>query len=153
MSDLSALQLASIALAGGLLGTGGMTLFMWIVDRSGLVNADMMRAVGSLLTKSYDNALLPGVLIHFGSGIVFAGIYGAIIAGLQPSRFSTCLAFAMAMGAFHGGVVSLMLVVAVAERHPLEKFRQAGFSVAGVHWIAHVIYGAFVGIVIGNVLL
>jgi hypothetical protein len=153
MTNLSILQLASIALIGGLLGTGVMTLFMTIIDKSGLVNADMMRAVGSFFTKSLDNALLPGVLIHFGSGIVFAGIYGAILAALQPPKFNVCLAFSMAMGAFHGGIVSMMLVVAVAERHPLAKFRMAGFSVAGVHWIAHVLYGTVVGIVASNVIL
>jgi hypothetical protein len=152
MNELSIPQLVYIALAGGLLGTGVMTLFMLVVDKSGLANADMMRAVGSLLTKRYDNALLPGVLIHFTSGTVIAVVYALLVQAFDPTAFNAALAFSTALSVVHGGVVGLLLVVAVAERHPLEQFRQAGFIVAAVHWLAHVLYGFVVGLVVASAL-
>jgi hypothetical protein len=48
-------------------------------------------------------------------------------------------------GPFHGSVVSLMLVVLMAEHHPLERFREAGLRVAVTHVAAHIVYGFVVG--------
>ena len=53
------------------------------------------------------------------------------------------------MGIFHGIVVSMVLVMAVSDSHPLEQFREAGFGVAISHFIGHVVYGLTVGIVFG----
>ncbi len=34
----------------------------------------MIRALGSLVTKSYDNSLLPGLAIHYAAGHVAYGL-------------------------------------------------------------------------------
>jgi len=53
------------------------------------------------------------------------------------------------IGLFHGVAVGFLLVVAVAEYHPLKKFQEAGVEVAIAHLVGHVIYGVIVGAVIG----
>jgi hypothetical protein len=45
--------------------------------------------------------------------------------------------------------MSFILVIAVAEHHPLPEFREAGFTVAVAHVVGHVVYGALVGLVLG----
>jgi hypothetical protein len=45
-------------------------------------------------------------------------------------------------------VVSLLLVIVVAEHHPLERFREAGFRVGVTHVAAHVVYGLVLGIAV-----
>jgi len=42
-----------------------------------------------------------------------------------------------------------LLVVIVAEHHPIEQFHGAGFEVAIAHFVGHVIYGILVGLVVG----
>lgn len=39
----------------------------------------------------------------------------------------------------------------VAEKHPLEKFRNATLETGALHLIGRIIYGAVVGIVVGMV--
>ena len=74
-----------IGIISGVIGTAGMTSFLWLVDRSGKVNANMVRAVGSAVTGAYGNSLFPGNLVHFSSGIIFAIVYN--IFGLMPITY------------------------------------------------------------------
>ena len=53
------------------------------------------------------------------------------------------------IGVFHGVAFGFLLVVTVAEHHPLEQYRNAGFEVAIAHFAGHVIYGILVGLVVG----
>lgn len=133
----------------GIAGTALMSLLMTIIHRSQWANADMVRALGGLITKRYENALLPGLLIHFLSGIVFAFPY-ALVLGLldNPSIVVLTLAGAL-LGFVHGFAVSFVLLAAVSERHPLPMFRTAGFEVALAHIVGHIAYGAGVGVVLG----
>ena len=48
-------------------------------------------------------------------------------------------------GLFHGSVVGNLLVVIIAEHHPLERLREAGLPVAITHIAAHLVYGLVVG--------
>ena len=49
-------------------------------------------------------------------------------------------------GFAQGLVVSLSLVVLIAEHHPQKSFRKAGFGVAIAHLLAHIVYGGFLEI-------
>ncbi len=53
------------------------------------------------------------------------------------------------LGMIHGLIMSLILIAAVADAHPLEEFQQRSFSIALSHWVGHVAYGLVVGAVIG----
>ena len=149
MFELTIKEYIQIAILGGLLGTGAMTIVLYIIDRSAPVNSDMVRAIGSMITKSYENSFIPGLIAHIFSGIIFAIIYALVIDFLNPSDFATVVGYGTALGMFHGAAVGLMLVVSVAEHHPLEKFQKVGISVAVAHWIAHVIYGLVIGLIVG----
>ncbi len=151
MIDFSFTEYIKIALIAGLLGTLSMTIVLYFINRSGFANSDMVRAIGSLFTKKYENSFIPGIIIHFLFGIIFAGIYGLIIDSLNPNGFTAVIGYGFGLGLFQGAAVGLLLTIAVAEHHPLEKFQKAGFTVAAAHWFAHIVYGLVVGLIIAEI--
>jgi len=136
-------------LAAGPLATGGMSLFMAFVSAVGLANANMIRAVGSVWTKSYDNSLKPGLAIHFAVGMVLAFVYALFISLLNPGSLLEYVVGGVVFSTLHGLVVSFVLVVMVAQYHPIEKFQQAGSEVAVAHFAGHIIYGIIIGTILG----
>jgi len=138
-----------IIILSGILGTGGMSLVMWLITRSGLANADMVRAVGSIYTRSYENALIPGFIMHFAAGIIFAFLYVVFLSLFSLGSVGAYIGMGAMTGVFHGLVVSFLIVVLVAEHHPIEQFQKAGSEVAVAHLVGHIIYGLIVGAVIG----
>lgn len=133
----------------GLFATGVMCVFLEIITRSNITNADMIRAVGSLFTKEYENSLSPGLFVQFSFGIFFSFIYFAVFSFFVPSSLILGLTAGFVMGFFHGMVVSMALVITVAEHHPLERFRESGFAVAIAHVIGHMLYGLTLGAIYG----
>src|SRR5206468_1068598 len=67
------------ALAAGVLGGIGMEAVLWLIGRAGWAKADMIIALGSLLTKSRDNAWRVGALVHTLSAIGFAMVYVTLL--------------------------------------------------------------------------
>ncbi len=143
------IQFLFFAVLAGMVGTAGLTGFLALLTRAGVVRVPMVVALGSLLTRSRHRAVEVGVLIHVLTGIFFGMFYAwALMAIGQPGVLS-CLLFGLLIGLLHGILFSICLIVLVAESHPLEEFKQASIPVAFAHALAHVIYGALVGFVIG----
>jgi hypothetical protein len=138
-----------IVIAAGIVGTALMTGVMWFIHRAGWANADMTRALGSLVTKRYENSLLPGVAMHFTAGCIFAIGYLLIFRSLDLQSIAASIAVGTALGAFHGAAMSFILMALVAETHPVERFRTAGVEVAAAHVAGHLAYGMGVGLVAG----
>lgn len=138
-----------LGIVSGIIATGGMTVLLTLITKLGVANADMVRAVGSLFTKSLKNAVPVGLIIHFISGIIFALLYTLLIVSFQVQGFLSILKAGALIGFIHGAVVCFLLVAAVSENHPVKEFREAGFSVAVAHWFIHIVYGLLVGIMIG----
>jgi len=147
--DMNAGSIIGISLVGGVIGTLCMTIFLQIITKTGVANADMVRALGSLFTKSLKSSFSVGIVIHFTSGIIFAFIYTLVINALGLNGIIKAISAGTIMGFIQGGIVCFVLVTSVAENHPLPDFQEAGFSVAAVHWIGHIIYGFFVGLMVG----
>ncbi len=141
------LTLAAQTLLAGMVATACMSVAMWAIHSLGLSRADMIRALGSLLTKRIENALLPGMVTHFLSGVMFAFPYAIVIGSFPLGPWWSFLTAGAILGLFHGFVVGFLLVAFVAENHPLSEFREVGVSVAAAHVAGHVVYGAVVGLV------
>lgn len=135
-----------VIILAGIVSTFLMIIFLELVTRTKLANADMVRAIGSIVTGSYDRSLVPGLIIQFSFGIVFSFVYFGILSYFNSSIGLNGVLGGGLMGLFHGIVVGFVGVVTVAEHHPLERFRQAGFTVAAAHVFGHVVYGLSVGI-------
>src|SRR6516165_5823860 len=113
-----------IALAG-FLGTIAMMGLMSAIHQMKWANADMVRAIGSIFTRRMEDSYFPGLLAHCTVGVAFAFLY-ALVIGHAPliGPRGACVLGAL-LGLVHGTWVGLLLVVEVAEYHPLERFREA----------------------------
>lgn len=126
-----------------------MIAVMRMITRMDWARYDMIVAVGSLVTRTRENAFRTGAVIHVVSAIGFGVLYMVLMQKFGFAQLPATLFAGVAFGIVHGMVVSLMLVWIVAEQHPLEEFRDAGFAVGLVHFAGHVAYGAVVGLVVG----
>jgi hypothetical protein len=137
------------SLVAGLLGGAAMELAMWLISRGGWAKGNMIVALGSLVTKTRDNAFRVGVVLHTISAIGFAAVYVMLMLALGYTHLPYSLALGAGVGVLHGMIVSLMLVWVISEQHPLQEFNEAGFAVGLTHFVAHVAFGAVVGLVVG----
>lgn len=140
------MSLLGIILAG-LIGTTAMVGIMSLITRLKFANADMVRAVGSVYTKSYEGSLMPGLIIHYFNGILFGLIYSFMLSFAPVLTPGASVIICGLTGFVHGLIVGLFLMVMVAEYHPMPEFRQAGPDVAIAHVIGHIFFGIAVGTV------
>ncbi len=142
------LRLVLMPIVAGVIATGGMTAFLWSINRTGWTNADMVRAVGSLFTKSYDKALGVGLAIHFVNGILFAGVYLHLLSTLHLTNLGFEIFGGGVIGLFQGFVVGWG-IIRFSHRHPVEQFKESDYKVALAHLVGHVIYGLLIGAIFG----
>ncbi|MDB6128877.1 MAG: hypothetical protein JWM35_2773 [Verrucomicrobia bacterium] len=137
------------SLTAGLLGGAAMELTMWLISRGGWAKGDMIVALGSLVTKTRENAYRVGAILHAISAVGFAAVYVMLMIALGLTHLPQSLMLGLGVGVLHGMLVSLMLVWIVSEQHPLAEFNEAGFAVGLTHFAGHVAFGGVVGAVVG----
>lgn len=142
-------ELLWTAAVAGVIATTGMTILLWIITKLEVVHVDMVRAIGSMFTKSLDSAAGIGLVAHYLTGIILAFFYVLILSIINVSNVFQATVIGSTIGFIHGFVVSFLLVVAVGEHHPLKQFRQPGLTVAVAHYAGHLVYGFLVGLVAG----
>jgi uncharacterized membrane protein YagU involved in acid resistance len=131
----------------GLTGTVMMTLSMASIHHAGWARANMVRALGSRVTGKWEGAIKVGLVLHLTAGILFAFPYVFVISGVGPISTAQTILMGAVLGFVHGFVMSFILVAAVAEKHPIEYFRTAGFEVAAAHVFGHIAYGVGVALI------
>ena len=137
------------SLVAGILAGLAMELAMWLIGRAGHVKGDMILALGSLLSKTRDNAYRVGLVIHVTAAVGFAQVYTLLMVTLGYTHMPMSLMLGLGVGVMHGLLVSLMLVWVVADHHPLEEFKEADLLVGLSHFAGHEAYGGVVGLVVG----
>lgn len=142
------LRLILIPIFAGFIGTLGITTVLWLINKTGWTNADMVRAIGSLFTKSLQNALRIGLAVHFSAGIIISAVYLHILSILSPEKLVTLIFVGGVIGFVHGFIFSFGLVI-FAEHHPVEQFQEADFEVAIAHILGHIVYGMLIGLIFG----
>jgi hypothetical protein len=132
-------------LVGGIVGTVVMSAFLLFPRWLGIGKIDVIPAVGALVTGKVENALAPGYLIHFASGIVFAYFYWAVLLAMKlPLTWGMFALF----GGIHGVVVMLLVSIVVMEHHPIARYHERGPMTGLAQLIAHILYGVSVGLVV-----
>lgn len=115
---------------------------------SKLANGDMIRAIGSGITGSEKRAFSIGLVAHLIAGTFFGFLYALCLSFAPAIGLFGYVLVTTGLGFFHGLVMCMLMIIAVAEHHPLEKFRSFGPAVAVAHLIAHVVYGASIGLIL-----
>lgn len=136
------------SILAGLVATAAMTSSMHLLTFFRFTNADMVRAIGSIFTRSMESALLVGGILHTIAGIGFAMIYIIVMNLFPPLGFLWTIGLGALLGLAHGFAMSFILVATVAEHHPIATYRQAGMGVAVAHIMGHVVFGIVVGTIV-----
>lgn len=142
----------SAALVSGLFGTLVMTLFLWSVARWVTWPVSPLIAVGSVITRSYDFARTFGMALHLASGMIFGLLYVFAFRLFGHEQLIFFIITGTGLGAAHGFVLFYMLIPLLAEHHPLRAVRDYGPGISAILFIAHIIYGASVGLCAGLLL-
>ncbi|HEY4248405.1 MAG TPA: hypothetical protein VGM64_16275 [Lacunisphaera sp.] len=149
MTAMFLVKYLSTSLVAGVLGGVAMEVVMWLISRAGLAKGDMILALGSLITKSRDNAYRVGFIVHAIAAIGFGLVYTLLMITLGSTHLPQSLMIGLAVGVGHGLLVSLGLVWVVSDQHPLAEFKEADLLVGLTHFAGHVAYGGIVGFVVG----
>jgi hypothetical protein len=149
MTAMFLVQYLGTALVAGVVGGLAMQLAMRLIGRGNELKGDMILALGSLITKSRDNAYRVGLIVHVTAAIGFGLVYTLLMVTLGYTGMPMSLMLGLGVGTLHGLVVSLMLVWVVADQHPLEEFKEADLLVGLSHMAGHVVYGGVIGLIVG----
>lgn len=123
-----------------------MTFVMKIFNYLKIAEADMIRALGSLITKKVENSFFLGLFIQVMMGTFFALIYGFLFQLLPEKFFLNIPAIGAGFGLFHGGVVSWAIASIISDYHPVKRFQEAQLEEVIAHTVGHVIFGLTIGI-------
>ncbi len=137
-----------VSVIAGIVGGLAMTAVMALVGRADGARRSMVHAVGSLLTKTRENAQLVGVLLHGAAAIGYGLLYTILLMAFGLTEWPGGLFGGFGLGTFHGIVVSLALVWVIADQHPLPEYRDTGPMVFLQHLAGHIAYGVAVGVVV-----
>jgi hypothetical protein len=132
-------------LIGGVLGTIIMTLALLLPKWLGFGRVDVIRAVGSLITRRAHGTFVSGLAVHLCSGIIFAYIYQFILSlSFIPLNALTGLM----MGTLHGAIIMLLVSITIMEHHPIAHYHTRGPATGVAQLLAHMIYGLVVGSIV-----
>ena len=146
------LRLVVMPIFAGLIATTGITGFLWLINKTGWTNADMVRAIGSFFTKSYRNALGIGLVIHFVNGVIVAAVYLHALSILKLSNLGFEIFFGGLIG-FGQGLIVSWCIIRFDDVHPVEQFQEADYQVGIVHTLGHIVYGMLIGAAFGTMRL
>lgn len=138
-----------LTLFAGTLGIAGMSLLLLLSTRSGFIKTDMIREIGSIYTKSYDSALLPGAAMHLAAGAVIALIYIAFVSPFFSCSIVSSIGMGAVTGLLCGIAVSSLLLVLIKKHYPIKHLHEFSFEVAAVYLIGCAVYGVILGVVAG----
>lgn len=136
-------------LTSGLLAALAMGIVGFFLQYLGIHRADMITSVGSLFTKNAKRAFSVGWLVHLLVGAIFGFVYAFVWSYFVAPTSLGFMALGVITGFLHGLVVSIMLVIEIAEHHPDPKYRRLGFPIALSYIGTHVIYGIALGYLLG----
>lgn len=153
----------SSALAGGVIGTLAMATIIKAAGELGLSRMDLALLLGTVASANRRKARAIGYVMYFALGIAFAEAYGALFAIIGRSSWW----LGALVGALHAIFISTVLVsVLLPVVHPrmatpdtaankITLIEPPGFLMLNygrstflVTLVAHVAYGALVGLIV-----
>jgi hypothetical protein len=147
----------------GLLATSALTAVMIAAQMAGLTRLDLPLVLGTLVTPDPDKARVAGFFIHLAAGQGFALGYAAVFALLGQATWW----LGALLGLLHVAVALTVILPLLPGVHPRMATTRAGLSTTaaleppgllGLNYgiqtpavavVAHVIYGAMLGLLLG----
>jgi len=147
----------------GLLATSALTAVMIAAQMAGLTRLDLPLVLGTLVTPDPDKARVAGFFIHLAAGQGFALGYAAVFALLGQATWW----LGALLGLLHVAVALTVILPLLPGVHPRMATTRAGLSTTaaleppgllGLNYgiqtpavavVAHMIYGAVLGLLLG----
>jgi hypothetical protein len=147
----------------GLLATSALTAVMIAAQMAGLTRLDLPLVLGTLVTPDPDKARVAGFFIHLAAGQGFALGYAAVFALLGQATWW----LGALLGLLHVAVALTVILPLLPGVHPRMATTRAGLNTTaaleppgllGLNYgiqtpavavVAHVIYGAVLGLLLG----
>lgn len=136
-----------VALLAGLVGTSLMLAFLHLLAYGRAIESRLPLALGMLVTGRTEGVLGIGLCLHYGFGIAWGFLYTHLILLARPESGAEVVFLALMMGGVHA-VFTTLLLMGIAERHPLKSFRERPIASSMAHGVAHLIYGLGVGLTV-----
>jgi hypothetical protein len=142
----------------GFVATAVLTALMVAAQLGRQTRMDLPTMLGTMVTADLDRARVPGILIHFANGQVFALFYASAFALVGRSGWLLGAAF----GLVHGLLALILIIPALPSIHPRMASERTGLELAvleppalfaqnygrrtaAVTLLAHLAYGAILG--------
>lgn len=140
-------------LLAGFVGTTALIAALYAIQWPQIKQGDMVRAVGSMLTRSKKKSLPVGLAVIYFGGFLFAFGYAALVGILPVAGVASTFLLGAGLGTAHGVVIGLLLVAAFETEHPLIRFMPGGAGITMVmsYTAIHAVYGAIVGAVLSTI--
>ncbi len=137
------------ALLFGLIGTGVMSLLLYLVGQSGGDALANVRGIGSSIPAPRGGSQIPGAIIHIAAGLGFGLIFLAVGNAYVWYSPAGLLGFGAVLGIVKGIVVSILLALIAFDQEPLDFMQRAGGAVGTWHVLGHVVYGLCLSVLFG----
>ena len=131
----------------GIVATIAYCVVVLLPRMMGIARVDVIRALGAFITKDRETAFVPGLVVSFGLGIVFAYVfYGfcSYIRGIPMNPLS-----GLFYGLVLGAVSMLYVVIGVLEHHPDKSYQRRGPMTGVIQLIGGGVFGLLVGWICG----
>lgn len=142
----------------GFVATAVLTAIMVAAQLGRQTRMDLPTMLGTLVTSDLDRARLPGILIHFANGQVFALFYASAFALIGRAGWLLGGLF----GLVHGLLALILIIPALPSIHPRMASERTGLELTvleppalfaqnygrrtvAVTLLAHLAYGAILG--------
>jgi hypothetical protein len=130
-------------LVAGLAGIMAIMAVLYCAPAVGLPRIDVIRLAGTMFTEQFAPALITGMLLWVGIGMLFAVLYVALwTRGVTKPD----LKGGLLIGLIHGNIVMALFPVFLAV-HPLTHGMTATIGAGIVLILAHLVFGAVMALV------
>jgi len=139
-------SVVSSILGAGTIATAVMSLFVLLFSGTAVLPLNPLMVIGSMVTSSRIAAPRFGAVMHFAVGILAAFLYAVLLRATGFVSAAMPIAGATLIGFIHGYVMSFILVISLGENGASPGIRKQGMAQAGVYLVAHVLFGASLGL-------
>lgn len=145
------LSYVTAAITGGLFGTLCISVAIFAAGQAFHVSLRPLESIGTVFVRDKQMAVAIGSALHLFAGLAFAFVYALALQILALEKIWSYAGVGAAMGLCHGFVLFFVLIPPLAEHHPSDKVRARGPILALLIALAHILYGAAVGLAVGIV--
>lgn len=134
----------------GAVATAYMSAVSLAAERLRYVKGTMLQAIGAfLIPEPMRSTVALSVGLHFFAGVAFTVVYAYIFGFVMPAALADFVAVGVLFGLVHGFFTSYFMMLGFSALAPTDGERPFTFKAAALNVVAHMVFGAMVGLGLG----